>query len=78
MSSTLTSAPETIDRLTDSVYPAFAMLAGMQLDLFTPLGGGPMSAAQFGDALGGGVAMLRGAALRPGGRKSADGGRRPL
>ena len=43
--------PETIDRLANSVYPAFAMLAGMQLGLFTPLGDGPMTAEQIASAL---------------------------
>jgi hypothetical protein len=29
--------PETITRLFDAVYPSFAMLVGMELDIFTPL-----------------------------------------
>jgi hypothetical protein len=29
--------PTTIQKLATAVYPSFAMLAGMQLDLFTPL-----------------------------------------
>ena len=29
--------PDTINRLVNSVYPGFALLAGMQLDVFTPL-----------------------------------------
>ena len=38
--------PDTINRLVNSVYPGFALLAGMQLDVFTPLaGGGPKDAA---------------------------------
>jgi SAM-dependent methyltransferase len=44
--------PETIDKLARAVYPAFAMLAGMQLDLFTPLKDGPMSAGQLATNLG--------------------------
>ncbi|MCH7592133.1 MAG: hypothetical protein IH989_05055 [Planctomycetes bacterium] len=44
--------PETIDKLANAVYPSFAMLAGMQLDLFTPLKDGPMNAEQIADALG--------------------------
>ncbi len=44
--------PETIDKLASAVYPSFAMLAGMQLDLFTPLKDGPMSTEQIADALG--------------------------
>ena len=46
-----TPRPETIDRLASAVYPSFAMLAGMQLDLFTPLKDGPMTAAQLAQAL---------------------------
>lgn len=44
--------PETIERLATAVYSSFAMLAGMQLDVFTPLNDGPLSAAQLADALG--------------------------
>jgi hypothetical protein len=29
--------PEAITRLFDAVYPSFAILAGMELDLFTPV-----------------------------------------
>lgn len=43
--------PETIEKLTNALYPSFAMLAGMQLDLFTPLKDGPMSAEQIAKAL---------------------------
>ncbi|WP_179137496.1 methyltransferase [Candidatus Entotheonella palauensis] len=43
--------PTTIQKLTTAVYPSFAMLAGMQLDVFTPLKDGPMTAAQLADAL---------------------------
>ena len=43
--------PETIDKLEMSAYSAFAMLAGMQLDLFTPLQNGPMSAEQLAKAI---------------------------
>jgi ubiquinone/menaquinone biosynthesis C-methylase UbiE len=35
--------PDTIERLASAVYPAFAMVAGMQLDVFTPLKDGPLS-----------------------------------
>ena len=35
--------PETIEKLASAVYPAFAMVAGMQLDVFTPLKDGPLS-----------------------------------
>jgi ubiquinone/menaquinone biosynthesis C-methylase UbiE len=51
--------PETIEKLANGVYPAFAMLAGMQLDLFTPLKDGPMYAAQLADTLGVGSAKLQ-------------------
>lgn len=37
--------PDTINRLVNSVYPGLALLAGMQLDVFTPLAGGPKDAA---------------------------------
>jgi len=59
MSTAIVSKPETIDRLTKGVYPAFAMLAGMQLDLFTPLKDGPMSVEQLAGALGAGTAKLK-------------------
>ena len=36
-----------IPRITAAVYPSFALLAGMQLDLFTPLNDGRMSAEQI-------------------------------
>lgn len=51
--------PETIDKLGNAVYSSFAMLAGMQLCLFTPLGDGTMSAEQLATALGVGPAKLR-------------------
>ncbi|MEM7534166.1 MAG: methyltransferase [Chloroflexota bacterium] len=40
-----------IDRLAQSVYLPFAMLAGMQLDLFTPLQHGPLTAEELAVAL---------------------------
>ncbi|MGR8947646.1 MAG: methyltransferase [Gammaproteobacteria bacterium] len=43
--------PETINRHINSVYPAFALLAGMQLDVFTPLGTGPKTASEIATAL---------------------------
>src|SRR5262249_25555917 len=39
--------PNTIEALADAVYPSFAMLAGMELDLFTPLKDGPLSAEEI-------------------------------
>ncbi len=35
-----------------AIYRPLAMLAGMQLDVFSPLGGGPMTAAELSTALG--------------------------
>jgi len=46
-------------RIGSVVYPAFAMLAGMQLDLFTPLKYGPMTAEQVAAAIGVGPAKLK-------------------
>jgi ubiquinone/menaquinone biosynthesis C-methylase UbiE len=48
----LTPEPKIIKKLATTVYSSFAMLAGMQLDVFTPLKGGPMSAEQIADAIG--------------------------
>jgi len=50
--------PETIQKLGNAPYAAFAMIAGMQLELFTPLGAGPMRAEQLAEALGVGAAKL--------------------
>jgi 2-hydroxy-4-(methylsulfanyl)butanoate S-methyltransferase len=43
--------PATILRHAYGIYPPLAMLAGMQLDLFTPLRGGPMTAAALAKTL---------------------------
>ena len=43
--------PETIDRLSEVPFASLAMLAGMQLDVFTPLKDGPMTAEQVAGAL---------------------------
>ena len=51
--------PETIDRLGDAVFPALAMLAGIELDVFTPLKDGPLPAEAIADAIGVGCAKLR-------------------
>ncbi len=48
-----------IRKIAGAVYPAFAMLAGMQLDLFTRLKDGPMNAEQIADAIGVGSAKLK-------------------
>ena len=44
--------PTTIQKLATAVYPSFALLAGMQLDVFTPLQDGPLTAAQLAAVLG--------------------------
>ena len=44
--------PATIMRNAYAVYPSFAMLAGMQLDVFTPLEGSPMNAETLARSLG--------------------------
>ena len=57
----MTSQPprsETIEKLDAAVYPSFAMLAGMQLDLFTPLKDGPMNVEELAHALGVGSTKL--------------------
>jgi predicted O-methyltransferase YrrM len=43
--------PTTIMRNVYSVFPSFAMLAGMQLDVFTPLKDGPMGAKTLANSL---------------------------
>ena len=50
--------PETIEKLEAAVFSSFAMLAGMQLDLFTPLKDGPMNVGQLAQALSVGSAKL--------------------
>lgn len=57
--STLTTNTNPIENLTTSVYSPFALLAGMQLDLFTPLKDGPMSAEQLASAIGGDLSKLK-------------------
>lgn len=44
--------PKIIKKLATAAYPSFVMLAGMQLDVFTPLKDGPMSAEQIAEAIG--------------------------
>jgi SAM-dependent methyltransferase len=53
------SRPDTVNKLRSAADAAFAMLAGMQLDVFTPLKAGPMTAEQIAEALGVGPARLR-------------------
>lgn len=50
---------KTIDRLANGVFLPMAMLAGMKLDLFTPLGDGAMTTGKLADALGVGAAKLK-------------------
>ncbi|MFZ5645941.1 MAG: methyltransferase [Bacillota bacterium] len=47
-----TIGPSTIMRNVYAVYPSFAMLAGMQLDVFTPLKNGPLEAKTLARNLG--------------------------
>lgn len=47
-----TPQPEVFEQLSDGVYRATAMIAGVQLDVFTPLKDGPMSAEHIADAIG--------------------------
>jgi ubiquinone/menaquinone biosynthesis C-methylase UbiE len=49
----------TVNKLRFAADAAFAMLAGMQLDVFTPLKAGPMTAEQIADAIGVGPTRLR-------------------
>ncbi len=53
------SRPDTVNKLRAAADAAFAMLAGMQLDVFTPLKAGPMTAEQIASAIGVGPARLR-------------------
>jgi SAM-dependent methyltransferase len=50
---------DTINKLRFATDGAFAMLAGMELDVFTPLKAGPMTAEQLAAAIGVGPARLR-------------------
>jgi cyclopropane fatty-acyl-phospholipid synthase-like methyltransferase len=51
--------PDTINKLRFAADAAFAMLAGMQLEVFTPLKAGPMTAEQIAAAIGIGPSRLR-------------------
>ena len=48
-----------IEKIATSVYPPFALLAGMQLDLFTALKEGPMNAEQIAAKIGVGSTKLK-------------------
>jgi SAM-dependent methyltransferase len=58
------AAPETIERLQAGASEAFALLAGMQLEVFTHLADGPREVGELAAALGG--AEERGAPRRTG------------
>jgi hypothetical protein len=47
-----TPRPDTINALRFGADASFAMLAGMQLDVFTPLQYGPMTTEQIAEAIG--------------------------
>lgn len=51
--------PDRISQLLDAVYPSFALLAGMELDLFTNLDGQARSLDEIADGLGVNPEMLR-------------------
>ncbi len=51
--------PETVNKLRFAADAAFAMLAGMQLDVFTPLKDGPLTNEQIASAIGVGPRRLR-------------------
>ncbi len=51
--------PDTINSLRLGAEAALAMLAGMELEVFTPLQGGSLTAEQIAHALGIGPARLR-------------------
>ena len=53
------ATPETIDKLADGVTYALAMLAGMQLDAWTPLKDGPRTAEQIASSLNGRAFKIR-------------------
>lgn len=51
--------PDTINKLRFAADAAFALLAGMQLDVFTPLQAGPKTAEDIARAIGVGPTRLR-------------------
>ena len=52
MTSTAASTPEIINHLADGVSLAMAMLAGMELDIFTPLNNGPLTTEEIAVEIG--------------------------
>ena len=53
------ASPQRINELRSAADSAFALLAGMQLDVFTPLKNGPMPAEQIAAAIGVAPTRLR-------------------
>ncbi len=51
--------PDTIWRLRTELYPSFALLAAIQLDVFTPLSDGPGNVEQVAEAIGADADKLR-------------------
>ena len=51
--------PVILDSLEDTIFRAMSVLAGMQLDLFTPLKDGPLSANQIAASIGVETTKLR-------------------
>jgi hypothetical protein len=51
--------PDTVNKLRSAADAAFAMLAGMQLELFTPLKAGPKTAEDIAHTMGVGPTRLR-------------------
>ena len=52
-------AENPIEKIATSVYPAFALLAGMQLDIFTSLKAGPLDAEQIASKIDANAAKLK-------------------
>ena len=52
MTSTAAITPEIINHLADGVSLAMAMLAGMKLDIFTPLNNGPLTTEEIAVEIG--------------------------
>ncbi len=59
MSDNSSLSPHTIQRLAGAVPQALAMLAGMELDVFTPLAAGPLTIEQIANAIGVSTAKLQ-------------------
>ena len=51
--------PDTIWRLRTELYPSFARLAAIQLDVFTPLSDGPGNVEQVAEAIGADADILK-------------------